>query len=504
MKIRLLNSFIVLLSFLPLLTANQANALVYQGEIGIANHQLDSGGVFNQIKVKYQFTTLFQEPLERYCLMWTSPQESTVLQDIKFQASVNSSLAKGVYINFTPSHIPKSGEWSMDVNASPSWNEIFNTKDGGIVDEQTAKAIFKNGFTLSDLTITLIETAEAGKKNSTINKSNSHQRLHDRANGLLRKINTYNTSDNRLAGSELDKLLSKLDPVYQMSNTYSWSACSPATSSCSVMSADYVDSPHVAELSYDIDNYTYVFYKIGPLYSYRCKSSATIIESPVDLKIKLHLNVADLQKTYFEKKFIADGQLTPGQFLIFGDRIQHHPDQKKNAGLTPLGFNARLEVFPKATNTCGDIKKNKKNPFEEQEQEELKQRRLKEEAKQRARKKAKLKRLRQEAKDLGAINTNTSEVTLTIWDGGEEDGDKVKIILNDKLINANLRLKNQKQAILLKLDKGMNILEIKAIDCGRKKPNTANYILSQNDTIIEQKEWRLNLYEKGVLVLYFE
>ncbi|MEC9209527.1 MAG: hypothetical protein VX762_03785 [Bacteroidota bacterium] len=89
------------------------------------------------------------------------------------------------------------------------------------------------------------------------------------------------------------------------------------------------------------------------------------------------------------------------------------------------------------------------------------------------------------------INWQSKKITLFIWDANKEDGDKIELKINNKMILDNFETKNKQKKITSRLQEGENIIEIKAINIGTSPPNTSRIELMDNKTkypIITQLE----------------
>ena len=64
-------------------------------------------------------------------------------------------------------------------------------------------------------------------------------------------------------------------------------------------------------------------------------------------------------------------------------------------------------------------------------------------------------------------------LTFFIWDSNEEDGDQIRIMINDKVILDRFETKKERQKIKYKLEKGINTIEIIALNLGTSPPNTS-------------------------------
>ena len=89
------------------------------------------------------------------------------------------------------------------------------------------------------------------------------------------------------------------------------------------------------------------------------------------------------------------------------------------------------------------------------------------------------------------IHSKNKRIKLFIWDANNEDGDKIQLKINNKIILSDFETKNKRKKIRYKLKKGENIIEIQATNLGYSPPNTSRIELIDNDTkypIITQLE----------------
>ena len=89
------------------------------------------------------------------------------------------------------------------------------------------------------------------------------------------------------------------------------------------------------------------------------------------------------------------------------------------------------------------------------------------------------------------INWENDKLKLFIWDANKEDGDKIELKINNKIILYDFETKNKRKEIQFRLQKGENIIEIKATNLGTSPPNTSRIELVDSKTkypIITQLE----------------
>lgn len=83
------------------------------------------------------------------------------------------------------------------------------------------------------------------------------------------------------------------------------------------------------------------------------------------------------------------------------------------------------------------------------------------------------------AKKTIAYTVEEQKVKLSIWDDANEDGDRVSIYLNGKLVLSNYELKSSKKELTLSLNNAAkNYIKIKALNEGKATPNTSRIQLT--------------------------
>ena len=90
---------------------------------------------------------------------------------------------------------------------------------------------------------------------------------------------------------------------------------------------------------------------------------------------------------------------------------------------------------------------------------------------------------RLENKDTLSINWQSESIIIYIWDADQEDGDKIKLDLNNQTILNNFETKKRRKKVIHKLSKGENILKITATNVGDAPPNTSKVELYDGQQI---------------------
>ena len=94
---------------------------------------------------------------------------------------------------------------------------------------------------------------------------------------------------------------------------------------------------------------------------------------------------------------------------------------------------------------------------------------------------------------LGTIESTTAYVKLEFRDYGLVDGDRVRIYLNEQVIDANIVLKGLSAFIHIPLRKGYNRIDFKALNQGLVGPNTAQFfVYDDKGGLIKKQEWNLS------------
>ena len=95
------------------------------------------------------------------------------------------------------------------------------------------------------------------------------------------------------------------------------------------------------------------------------------------------------------------------------------------------------------------------------------------------------------------ITVNSRVITVSVWDHGSIDGDRVNVYLNGRLISNNLMLKRNRTNIRLNLSTGSNVVEIKALNEGSQSPNTASMKITNVVQGKSQQKWGLKRGQTG-------
>jgi hypothetical protein len=106
---------------------------------------------------------------------------------------------------------------------------------------------------------------------------------------------------------------------------------------------------------------------------------------------------------------------------------------------------------------------------------------------------------------LGNFTTKAVTSTIMYRDAAFVDGDKVKVYLNDKVIEPEVSLTSEFKTVKITLVPGINKIDIEALNEGFASPNTAEFkIYDDKGAVISSSEWNVGTGYKAVIVLVKE
>ncbi|MBS9774352.1 MAG: hypothetical protein KGV59_04255 [Tenacibaculum sp.] len=104
--------------------------------------------------------------------------------------------------------------------------------------------------------------------------------------------------------------------------------------------------------------------------------------------------------------------------------------------------------------------------------------------------------------DLGSFHTNSKYIYISSYDFGRFDGDKVQIAMNGKVHYHEFLLSPRIKTIKIPLEKGINRLEVTAINEGKLTPNTGYFaFFDDNKYVIKEGEWMLAKDAKVIAII---
>ena len=93
---------------------------------------------------------------------------------------------------------------------------------------------------------------------------------------------------------------------------------------------------------------------------------------------------------------------------------------------------------------------------------------------------------------LGTFHTKSKSVRIEVRDHSLVDGDRIKVYLNERVINSNIMLNGISYAINIELISGYNRIDIEALNQGYSGPNTAELrVFDEKGYLISSQEWNI-------------
>lgn len=105
----------------------------------------------------------------------------------------------------------------------------------------------------------------------------------------------------------------------------------------------------------------------------------------------------------------------------------------------------------------------------------------------------------------GDIFTISKSAQILLRDFGQEDGDRVRVFVNEKEVIPNITLKNQFFTINLPLIDGFNKIDFQALNQGKLYPNTAELrIYDDFGVTLAMNQWNLSTRAKATIIIIKE
>ncbi|MFC4095410.1 hypothetical protein [Euzebyella saccharophila] len=103
---------------------------------------------------------------------------------------------------------------------------------------------------------------------------------------------------------------------------------------------------------------------------------------------------------------------------------------------------------------------------------------------------------------LGDVKSSGKFVGIVCRDHEYVDGDRVKIYLNDKVVDPNILLIGSFKGINLDLEPGFNRIDFEALNVGSSAPNTAQVdVYDDQGKLIYSNKWLLSTGSKATLII---
>ena len=106
---------------------------------------------------------------------------------------------------------------------------------------------------------------------------------------------------------------------------------------------------------------------------------------------------------------------------------------------------------------------------------------------------------------LGDFKTKAINVNVIYRDHQYPDGDRIRVFVNDDVVQPNVLLHSTYSGFKLDLQKGFNKIDFYALNQGSSGPNTAEFqILDEHGNIISANQWNLATGVKATIILIKE
>ncbi len=102
--------------------------------------------------------------------------------------------------------------------------------------------------------------------------------------------------------------------------------------------------------------------------------------------------------------------------------------------------------------------------------------------------------------NLGTLHSTSKSVRIEVRDHSLVDGDRIKVYLNEQMINSNVMLNGLYTIIYIDLKKGYNRIDIEAINEGYSGPNTAELkVYDEKGRLLSSQEWNILTGQRATL-----
>lgn len=106
---------------------------------------------------------------------------------------------------------------------------------------------------------------------------------------------------------------------------------------------------------------------------------------------------------------------------------------------------------------------------------------------------------------LGGFRTKSFTSTIRYRDAAFVDGDKIKVYLNDKVIEPEVVMDSEFKGFKITLIEGINKIDFEALNEGTASPNTAEFqVYDDKGTVIESSQWNVGTGYKATIILLKE
>ena len=81
------------------------------------------------------------------------------------------------------------------------------------------------------------------------------------------------------------------------------------------------------------------------------------------------------------------------------------------------------------------------------------------------------------------VSWQGDKIIFDVWDGSKEDNDSINIYFNDRLIESNLLIKNNKKTIEIPFEEGGGVLKVLALNEGDAGTNSVNFAFKNGNNL---------------------
>ena len=101
---------------------------------------------------------------------------------------------------------------------------------------------------------------------------------------------------------------------------------------------------------------------------------------------------------------------------------------------------------------------------------------------------------------LGTLQSTSKSMRIEVRDHSLVDGDRIKVYINEQMINSNVMLNGLYHIIYIDLNKGYNRIDIEAINEGYSGPNTAELkVFDEEGYLLSSQEWNIRTGQRATL-----
>ncbi|MFT3796040.1 hypothetical protein [Flavobacterium sp.] len=106
---------------------------------------------------------------------------------------------------------------------------------------------------------------------------------------------------------------------------------------------------------------------------------------------------------------------------------------------------------------------------------------------------------------LGGVKTQSHTSTVRYRDAAAIDGDKIKVYVNDKLVEPEVVMDKEYKGFKIDLNEGINKIDFVAINEGFASPNTAEFqVYNDKGVVIKSSQWNVGTGYKATVLLLKE